>query len=48
MQPSGFLIVDDYGAARGCKRAIEDYRALRHYRLFVMKRGSGRVTRLVA
>jgi O-methyltransferase len=27
LQPGGFLIVDDYGAVRGCKRAIEDYRA---------------------
>ncbi|MGO9653517.1 TylF/MycF/NovP-related O-methyltransferase [Mycobacterium sp.] len=27
MQPGGFLIVDDYGAVRGCKRAIEDNRA---------------------
>jgi O-methyltransferase len=26
LQPGGFLIVDDYGAVRGCKRAIEDYR----------------------
>lgn len=27
LQPGGFLIVDDYGAVEGCKRAIEDYRA---------------------
>jgi|SRR5882672_1383124 len=26
LQPGGFLIVDDYGAVEGCKRAIEDYR----------------------
>jgi len=27
LSPGGFLIVDDYGAVPGCKRAIEDYRA---------------------
>jgi O-methyltransferase len=27
LQPGGFLIVDDYGALKGCKQAIEDYRA---------------------
>ncbi|HET8699595.1 MAG TPA: TylF/MycF family methyltransferase [Gammaproteobacteria bacterium] len=26
LEPGGFLIVDDYGAVEGCKRAIEDYR----------------------
>lgn len=26
LQPGGFLIVDDYGALKGCKQAIEDYR----------------------
>ncbi|HEY7671558.1 MAG TPA: TylF/MycF family methyltransferase [Gammaproteobacteria bacterium] len=26
LQSGGFLIVDDYGAVEGCKRAIEDYR----------------------
>jgi O-methyltransferase len=27
LQPGGFLIVDDYGAVKGCKQAIMDYRA---------------------
>ena len=26
LTPGGFLIVDDYGAVPGCKRAVEDYR----------------------
>ena len=26
LQPGGFLIVDDYGALKGCKQAIEGYR----------------------
>jgi hypothetical protein len=27
LQPGGFVIVDDYGAVEGCRRAITDYRA---------------------
>ena len=26
LSPSGFLIIDDYGAVPGCAKAIEDYR----------------------
>jgi len=26
LSPGGFLIVDDYGAVKGCRRAVEDYR----------------------
>src|SRR4051794_14139222 len=28
----GYVIVDDYGALRGCKAAVDDYRALYHIR----------------
>jgi hypothetical protein len=27
LSPGGYLIVDDYGAVRACKRAVTDYRA---------------------
>jgi hypothetical protein len=27
LSPGGYLIVDDYGAVRACKRAVADYRA---------------------
>jgi O-methyltransferase len=26
LSPGGYVIVDDYGAVRGCKQAVEDYR----------------------
>jgi O-methyltransferase len=29
LQPGGFVIVDDYGAVEGCRRAITDYRMAR-------------------
>jgi len=27
LSPGGYLIVDDYGAVRACRRAVADYRA---------------------
>jgi O-methyltransferase len=26
LSPGGYLIADDYGAVRGCRQAVEDYR----------------------
>ena len=33
LSSGGFLIVDDYGALPNCRRAVEDFRHTRHYRV---------------